>query len=82
MQFFQKLQKNLPSDFKNDTFLIETKTDCLMFFRTYYLEPVTGIIKKYDLLSDVENSTPILRLISRLDFIEVLEKLKLTSKIL
>ena len=50
-------------------------------FRTYYLEPVTGIIKKYDLWSDIEFSTPILRL-SRLDFNEVLEKLKLTSKIL
>ena len=49
-------------------------------FRTYYLEPVTGIIKKYDLLSDVENSTPILRLISRLDFNEVLEKLNINKQ--
>ena len=77
---FPEVTKNLPTDFKNDTFLIETKTDCLMFFRVYFLEPVTGIIKKYDLLSDVENSTPILRLISRLDFNEVLEKLKINKQ--
>ena len=77
---FPEISKNLPTDFKNDTFLIETKTDSLMFFRIYFLEPVTGIIKKYDLLSDVENSTPILRLISRLDFNEVLEKLKINKQ--
>ena len=28
---FPEVTKNLPTDFKNDTFLIETKTDCLMF---------------------------------------------------
>ena len=77
---FPEISKNLPTDFKNDAFLIQTKIDILMFFRVYFLEPITNIKKKYDLLSDVENSTPILRLISKLDFNELLEKIQINKK--
>ena len=56
----------------NDSFLIQLKIETLYFYRIFILIPKTKPFKKYGILSDTENITPFIRLMTKKHFDEFL----------
>ena len=59
----------------NDTSIIQIKIDSLYFFRNFIIIPKASPFKRYGILSDTENATPLTRLIAKKHFTEFLEDL-------
>ena len=59
----------------NDTSIIQIKIDSLFFYRNFIIIPKANPFKKYGILTDTENSTPLSRLISKKHFNEFLEEI-------
>ena len=79
-ELFAKYRKEMsPSELShsNDTIIIQIKTDCLFFYRNFIILPKASPFKRYGILSDTENSTPLNRLITKKHFDEFLEDLGL-----
>ncbi len=64
----------------NDTFLIQLKIETLFFFRNLVIIPKTKPFKLYGILGDTENTTPLIRLITRKHFDEFLLDLNLEKE--
>ena len=82
-QLFSKYRKEMSISeltHSNDTNIIQIKTDCLFFFRNFIILPKASPFKRYGVLSDTENSTPLNRLISKKHFDEFLTDLGLEKE--
>ena len=82
-ELFVKYRKEMsPSELthSNDTSIIQIKTDCLFFFRNFIILPKASPFKRYGILSDTENSTPLNRLIVKKHFDEFLVDLGLEKE--
>ena len=64
----------------NDTFIIQLKTDALFFYRNFVILPKTKPFKVYGLISSTENSTPVMRLITKKHFDEFLNDLNVPKE--
>ena len=79
-ELFAKYRKEMSQSelsHSNDTSIIQIKTDCLFFYRTFIILPKASPFKRYGILSDTENSTPLNRLIAKKHFDEFLADLGL-----
>ena len=73
---FPKITLKMPNSLKEDGFLIKMKLNSMFFYRIFNIEPILKLKKLYDPNSDVENVNPIHRLIIKLHFSELINKLK------
>jgi hypothetical protein len=73
---FPKITLKMPNSIKEDGFLIKMKLNSMFFYRIFNIEPILKLKKLYDPNSDVENVNPIHRLIIKLHFSELINKLK------
>ena len=79
-ELFAKYRKEMSQSeltHSNDTCIIQIKTDCLFFYRNFIILPKASPFKRYGILSDTENSTPLNRLIVKKHFDEFLDDLGL-----
>ena len=82
-EIFSKYRKEMSQSeitHTNDTFLIQLKIETLQFFRNFVIIPKTKPYKLYGILSDTENTTPLIRLITRKHFDEFLLDLNLEKE--
>ena len=77
-ELFSKYRKEMSQSeltHSNDTSIIQIKIDSLYFFRNFIIIPKASPFKRYGILSDTENATPLTRLIAKKHFTEFLEDL-------
>ena len=77
-ELFSKYRKEMSQSeitHSNDTSIIQIKTDSLFFYRNFIIIPKASPFKRYGILADTENSTPLTRLIAKKHFDEFLEEL-------
>ena len=82
-QLFSKYRKEMSLSeltHSNDTNIIQIKIDCLFFFRNFIILPKASPFKRYGVISDTENSTPLNRLIVKKHFNEFLNDLGLEKE--
>ena len=82
-EIFSKYRKEMSQSeisHTNDTFLIQLKIEALFFFRNFVIIPKTKPFKIYGILGDTENTTPLIRLISKKHFDEFLLELNLEKE--
>ena len=82
-EIFSKYRKEMSQSeitHTNDTFLIQLKIETLFFFRNLVIIPKTKPFKLYGILGDTENTTPLIRLITRKHFDEFLLDLNLEKE--
>ena len=79
-QLFSKLKKEMSANeitSSNDTPIIQMKVEVLYFYRLFIVIPKTKPFKKYGILLDTNNSSPIMRLIAKRNFEEFLQDLNI-----
>ena len=82
-ELFSKYRKEMSQSeitHTNDTFLIQLKIETLFFFRNFVIIPKTKPFKIYGILADTENTTPLIRLITKKHFDEFLLDLNLEKE--
>ncbi len=82
-ELFSKYRKEMSQSeitHSNDTFIIQLKIETLFFFRNFIIIPKTKPFKDYGILSDTENTTPLIRLMTKKHFDEFLLDLNLEKE--
>ena len=82
-ELFSKYRKEMSQSeltHSNDTFLIQLKIEALFFYRNFVIIPKTKPFKTYGILGDTENTTPLIRLITKKHFDEFLLDLNLEKE--
>ena len=82
-ELFSKYRKEMSQSeitHSNDSFIIQLKIETLFFFRNFIMIPKTKPFKFYGIISDTENSTPIIRLITKKHFDEFLLDLNMEKE--
>ena len=82
-EIFSKYRKEMSQSeitHTNDTFIIQLKIEALFFFRNFVIIPKTKPFKIYGILADTENTTPLIRLITKKHFDEFLLDLNLEKE--
>ena len=79
-ELFSKYRKEMSQSeitHSNDTSIIQIKTDTLYFYRNFFILPKASPFKRYGVLADTENATPLTRIIAKKHFDEFIEDLGL-----
>ena len=82
-ELFSKYRKEMSQSeitHSNDTFIIQLKIETLFFFRNFIIIPKTKPFKEYGVLADTENTTPLIRLITKKHFDQFLLDLNLEKE--